>query len=126
MAEKSIATRVGERGLAFLERMEKRLDREFALGIGYEKVSGKETFSLIRQAMEGDPQAMAEVEKLAVDNGHQDGEAVPCALCRVIDEEMARRMKKIAGTMPKVDQAEIESTPVPMPEGEGGTPYVQA
>ena len=76
----------------FQERMKKRLAQEFAAGAGEEVVGVRELRGKARRALDGDLEAQNELVELAMQNGHQQGEEMPCAVCRqvnVVLNEMA-------------------------------------
>ncbi len=73
VGNKSIATQVVEDCIKFYEEMKEILALEFQHSVGYTEVSRKETRSLIRKAMDGDQEAMGELETLSQANQYPDG-----------------------------------------------------
>ncbi len=87
MADKeSIATQAVQDALVFQEEMKDLIREQFAKSIGYEEVGIRALRRLIRQAKDGDEEAMQEIAQLAMGNQHQEGEPVPCPVCREILE----------------------------------------
>ena len=92
----SIATQAAARAMEFQQRMMERIRDEFSAGIGYEKVTNRKVRGLARKVVENnDPQAMAEINLMAIRNGHERGKKdCPCPVCREVNHVLAEKKGK--------------------------------
>ncbi len=83
-----MATTVLRRVLAFFDTLVDRLGQYYDTPLGYEKLTNRRLFQMVRLAAEGDMEALSTINRWALANGHNDLEVTPCPICYQIDRAL--------------------------------------
>ena len=84
----SMATVALREAMVVREQILDELEQEFPVELGRRIVTVRQVRRATREAADGDVAAISKLMFWARVNGHQDGEMIPCPVCRAINELM--------------------------------------